>query len=144
MRLGTKTCYAARAMLDLALNYEKGVVSVREISARQQISRKYLENLLATLRAAGLVRSVRGARGGHTLTRQPDQINLRQIYSAFEGKEGFVECTTSPEICDRIDECVTQDIWAQMYATCMELLESTTLEDLARRARKKQGASATT
>lgn len=144
MKLGTKTCYAARAMVDLALNYEKGVVSVRAIAARQQLSPKYLETLLASLRAAGLVRSVRGARGGHTLTRHPDQINLRQIYNVFEGTQGFVECTTSPELCDRIDDCVTRDIWAQMYAACMETLESTTLEELARRAGKKQGASVTT
>ena len=143
MKLGTKTCYAARAMVDLALNYGKGVVSVREIAARQQLSPKYLESLLASLHAAGLVRSVRGARGGHSLTRSPDQINLRQIYSAFEGTEGFVECTTSPQLCDRIDDCVTRDIWAQMYAACMEILESTTLEELARRAKKKQGASVT-
>jgi Rrf2 family cysteine metabolism transcriptional repressor len=144
MKLGTKTCYAARAMVDLALNYEKGVVSVRVIAARQQLSPKYLESLLASLRAAGLVRSVRGARGGHALTRSPNQINLRQIYNVFEGTEGFVECTTSPELCDRIDDCVTRDIWAQMYAACMEALESTTLEELARRAGKKQGASVTT
>lgn len=131
-------------MVDLALNYEKGVVSVRVIAARQQLSPKYLESLLASLRAAGLVRSVRGARGGHALTRSPNQINLRQIYNVFEGTEGFVECTTSPELCDRIDDCVTRDIWAQMYAACMEALESTTLEELARRAGKKQGASVTT
>lgn len=144
MKLGTRTCYAARAMVDLALNYEKGVVSVREIAARQQLSPKYLETLLASLRAAGLVRSVRGARGGHALTRDLDQINLRQIYNVFEGTEGFVECTTSPESCDRIDDCVTRDIWAQTYAACMEILESTTLEELARRAGKKQGASVAT
>ena len=142
LKLGTKTRYGARVMLNLALNYEKGVVSVREIAARQQVSPKYLEYLLTSLRAAGLVRSVRGAQGGHMLTRHPDQLSLREIYNAFEGTEGLVECTTSPEICARTDSCVTQEIWAQMYAACMEILESTTLEDLARRARNKQGTSA--
>jgi Rrf2 family protein len=143
LKLSTKTRYSARAMLYLALHYEKGVVSAREIAAHQQVSLKYLEYLLVSLRAAGLVRTVRGAQGGHTLTRPPDQINLREIYNAFEGTEGLVECTTSPEICDRTDNCVAQEIWAQMYAACMEILESTTLEDLARRARNKQGTSAT-
>jgi Rrf2 family protein len=140
MKLGTKTRYSARAMVDLALNYEdgNGVVSAGEISARQQVSVKYLEHLLASLRAAGLVRSVRGAKGGHTLTRPPDEINLREIYHVFEGVEGFVECTTSPELCDRIDGCVTREVWTQMYDACMEILESTTLEDLARRAREKR------
>jgi len=116
MKLNTKMRYGTRAMLDLALSLENGntVVSVREIAARQQISSKYLEQLLASLRSAGLVRSVRGAHGGHTLTRPPDQINLWEIYTIFEGVGGLVECTTSPEICDRTDECVTQEIWAQI------------------------------
>ncbi len=144
MKLSTKTRYGVRAMLDLALNYEKGVVSAREIAARQQVSPKYLEQLLASLRAAGLVRSVRGAQGGHTLTRHPDQINLQEIYSVFEGTEGFVECTSTPEICDRADGCVTQEVWAEMYAASTEILESTTLGDLAHRARGKQAALAMT
>jgi len=143
MKLSTKTRYGARAMLDLALHYESGVVSVREIGARQQVSPKYLEHLLASLHSAGLVRSVRGAQGGHTLTRHPNQINLREIYSVFEGMDGLVECTTRPEICDRTDYCVTRDVWAQLHTVCMEILESTTLEDLARRARNKQVAPAT-
>ena len=135
MKLSTKMRYGTRAMLDLALNYGNGVVSVREIAARQQISAKYLEQLLASLRTAGLVRSVRGTQGGYTLTRSPDRINLREIYNTFDGTEGFVECTTGPEICDERDVCVAQEIWAQMYTACMEILESTTLEDLVCRAR---------
>jgi Rrf2 family protein len=127
-------CYGTRALLALALNYEKGVVSIREMAARQQVSPKYLEHLLASLRSAGLVRSVRGAQGGHTLTRHPDEINLRDVYHAFEGMEGFVECTTGLQVSERIDSCVTREIWSHMYAMCMEMLGSTTLGDLARRA----------
>ena len=142
MKLSTKTRYGARAMLELALNYNRGFVSTAEIAAQQQVSRKYVENLLASLRSASLVTSVRGAQGGYALTRSPAQINLREIYDAFEGTEGFVACTTCPELCDRTDTCVTRDVWAQMYSACMEILESTTLEDLVRRARNKRGAQA--
>jgi Rrf2 family cysteine metabolism transcriptional repressor len=140
MKLGTKTRYSSRAMLDLALKYYNGsrMVSAREIAEHQELSTKYLENLLATLRSAGLVRSARGTEGGYTLTRPPAQINLREIYHVFEGTAGFVECTTDPEYCNRADGCVTQEVWAQMYDACMEILESTTLEDLAQRARQKQ------
>ena len=138
MKLSTKTRYGTRAMLELALNHENGAVSVREIAARQSVSPKYLEHLLASLRSAGLVRSIRGAQGGHALTRRPDQINLREIYHVFEGKEGFVECTTSPVLCERTDGCVTREIWTELYAACMAILESTSLEDLAGRAREKQ------
>jgi Rrf2 family protein len=125
-------------MLELALNYEdeRSVVSARDIAVCQQISHKYLEQLLATLHAAGLIRSVRGTHGGHALARPPDQITLREIYAAFEGTKGFAECTASPEICDRTDVCVTHQVWGRMYARSMEVLESTTLEDLARRARR--------
>jgi DNA-binding IscR family transcriptional regulator len=63
---------------------------------------------------------------------------LRQIYQVFEGTEGFVECTTDPDFCNRTDGCVTQEVWAQMYDTSMEVLESTTLEGLARRAKEKR------
>lgn len=140
MRLSTKTRYGTRAMLELAVNYQKGVVSLREIAARQEVSPKYLEHLLASLRSAGLVRTVRGAQGGHTLTRQPAQINLAEIYNVFEGGEGFVECTTSPDICHRTDGCITREIWAELHRACMEILQSTTLEDLAQRARSKRAA----
>jgi Rrf2 family cysteine metabolism transcriptional repressor len=144
MKLGTRTRYSARAMLDLALHYASGngVVAAKEIAARQQISPKYLEHLLASLRTAGLIRTIRGAQGGHTLARPPGEINLREIYQVFEGTEGFVECTTDPEQCNRSDNCVTQEIWAEMYDASMEILESTTLEDLARRAREKRKSSA--
>jgi Rrf2 family cysteine metabolism transcriptional repressor len=140
MKLGTKTRYSSRAMLDLALNYDNGAraVSAREIAEHQELSPKYLESLLAGLRAAGLVRSVRGTEGGYTLASPPDQINLRQIYQVFEGTDGFVECTTDPEYCKRIGSCATQEIWAEMYDACMGILEATTLDDLARRAREKR------
>jgi Rrf2 family cysteine metabolism transcriptional repressor len=138
MKLSTKTRYGTRAMLDLALNSGEDVVSARELAARQGISAKYLEQLLASLRAAGLVRTIRGARGGHTLSRQAGEINLREIYEVFEGVEGFVGCTTSPELCQRSDTCVTTEVWADMYFACMDILESITLEDLARRARDKK------
>jgi Rrf2 family protein len=127
-------------MLDLALNYDNGsrMVSAREIAEHQELSPKYLESLLAVLRSAGLVSAVRGTEGGYTLTRPPAQISLREIYQVFEGAEGFVECTTDPGYCKRTDGCVTQEIWAQMYDSCIEILESTTLEDLVRRAKEKR------
>jgi len=143
MKISTKTRYGARAMLELALRFEEGLISTRRIAASQEVSRKYLEHLLALLRSASLVRSVRGAQGGHALTRHPSQINLREVWDALEGPESFVACVACPEVCDSTETCATREMWAQMYAACMGLLESTTLEDLARRARNKQGAQDT-
>lgn len=110
------------------------------IAEHQEASLKYLEDLLAALNSAGLVRSIRGPDGGYMLTRPPAQINLRQIYHVHEGTQGFVD----PEYCNRTDNCVTQEVWAQMHDASMKILESTTLEDLAQRAREKQGRAATT
>jgi len=137
MKLSTRTRYGTRAMVDLALGYETRPVSAKDIAQNQGVSRKYLESLLAALRNVGLIRSVRGAKGGHMLARRPGQITLREIFDALEGCDGFVQCTTHPQVCERAKTCVTQEVWAQMYAACMEILEATTLEDLARRAREK-------
>ncbi|NIN64270.1 MAG: Rrf2 family transcriptional regulator [Anaerolineae bacterium] len=141
MKLSIRTRYGTRAMLDLALNYNDGVVSAREIGARQQVSRKYLEHPLVSLRSAGLIRTVRGVPGGHRLARHPTQMKLREIYSIFEARKGLVECVTGSEACDRRDTCVTQEVCAEMHRACMDILESTTLEDLARRVHSKQAAS---
>jgi Rrf2 family protein len=122
----------------LALNQENKPVSLKEIASRQQLPHKYLERMLTTLRTAGFVRSTRGSQGGYTLAKPPAQITLREVFDTLEGTEGLVECTTDPQVCDQYDMCVTQEVWARMYAACMEILESTTLEDLAQRARQKR------
>ena len=139
MQLNTKTRYSTRAMIDLALQDEDGMVSAREIAERLRISQKYLEQLLVALRSSGLLESARGAYGGYALARPPDQITLRDIYEAFEEERGFVECTADPQGCDNAETCVAQEFWAHFHTRCMEILESTTLAELARRARIDAG-----
>ena len=142
MRLSSRTRYGILAMLDLALNYGAGPINVGKIASRQELPVKYLENLLALLCTSGLVRGIRGARGGHTLAKPPSEITLREIYDVLEGSEGFAQCTTDPQGCDRYEICVIQEVWAQMFEACMDVLGSTTLEDLAHRSRQKRGAMA--
>jgi Rrf2 family transcriptional regulator, cysteine metabolism repressor len=125
-------------MLDLALNYTQGPTSLKEIAERQQISPKYLEQVLTTLQSADLVRAVRGPKGGYLLSKVPARINLRQVYEVLEGTEGFVRCSAVPAECPRSDACVTQEVWAQMYAASLAVLELTTLETLVRRAKEKE------
>lgn len=139
MKLSTKTRYGTRALLDLAIHYGSGPISSAEIAERQEVSRKYLETLLASLRAAGLIRSVSGARGGHELSRPPDQISLREIFEALEGTDGFVQCTAHPEVCARSDACVTIKIWRRMYDASMDVLQSTTLAELRHLADGQEG-----
>lgn len=142
MRLTTKMRYGTRAMLDLAINGASGPVTIKDIAARQELSSKYLERLLNALQAAGLVRATRGAGGGYQLARPPDAVTLREIYFTLEGPESFVDCTSDAEICHRADGCVTRDVWNEMYAACMQILDSTTLEALARRTEQKQRSCA--
>jgi Rrf2 family protein len=138
MKLSTRTRYGTRAMLELARRYMTGPVSAKEIAEHEELSIDYMESLLATLRAAGLVVTVRGAKGGHMLARSPREINLAEIYTTLEGDEGFIHCTQRPERCLRSQDCVTQTVWAGLYAACKGYLEDITLEALARRATRTQ------
>ena len=140
MRLNTRTRYGARALLELALHYGEGPLSLADIARTQEISGKYLESVLGALRSASLVHSRRGAQGGYELARPPEAINLREVYAAFEGSEPFVPCTLDPDACRRWPLCVTQDVWARMYQASMEVLESTTLAELVARHSARSGA----
>ena len=138
MKLSTKGRYATRAMLDLALHSDKGPVLIRDISKRQEISKQYLEQLFIPLRAAGLVRATRGARGGFTLAKLPSQIKLSEIIQVMEGSASPAECLDNARICSRSDSCVTRGIWAEMKEAIDKVLEFTTLQDLVERQREKE------
>jgi len=142
MRLSTKGRYGARAMLDLALNFGKEPVLLRDIATRQEVSEKYLEHSMSSLRNAGLVRSIRGARGGYILAKPPSEIRLSEIMEVLEGSMAPVECVDHPEVCHRTDLCVTRDIWEKLKEAIDDILESTTLEDLAERHKEKESSSA--
>ena len=138
MKLTTKMRYGTRAMLELALHYEQGPISLKEIAERQCVSAKYLEQLFVALQSAGLVVSIRGAHGGYILSRAPNQITLRELYIVLEGGDSFVDFTANPQLCARTEICVTQEVWTQMCEASMAVLESTTLADLADRANQKR------
>ena len=139
MKLTTKMRYGTRVMLELAVHYERGPVSLSEIAERQQLSEKYIESLASNLRSAGLLQSTRGSQGGYHLTRPPEQITLWDIFGVLEGPGPFVPCTADPGICQRRDVCVTQEVWASMYDASVRILQATTLADLVERSLEKQG-----
>ena len=138
MRLSTKGRYAMRAMLDLALHYGEGPILLKDVAKREQISERYLEQIILSLKAAGLVNSTRGARGGFMLAKPPSQIRLIEVMQVSEGSTAPVECVSDPEICSRASLCVTRDIWLEMKTAINEILESTTLQDLVQRKREKE------
>ena len=135
MKLTTKGRYATRAMLDLALHRDEGAVLVRDIARRQEVSEKYLKQLLAPLKAAGLVRTIRGARGGFTLAKPPSEIKLIEIVQVMEGSMAPSECVDDARICSRSDSCVTRQVWTEIKEATDKVLESTNLQDLVGRSR---------
>ena len=138
MKLSTKVRYTTRAMLDLALHFNEGAIQIKDICERQDVSEQYLKNLMASLIAANLIRSVRGPRGGFTLARPPSQIRVIEIVQATEGSIALVDCVDAPEICSRADLCVTRDVWTEMGDAMSAVLESLTLQDLVERQTQKQ------
>lgn len=139
MKLSTRGRYGARLMLDLALYYGKGNVFLKDIASRQEISEKYLWHLIPPLRNTGLIHSTRGARGGYTLARPPAQITMKDIILAVEGDICIVECVDDASVCQRLEECVTRDIWRDMKDNILKALESYTLERMIEMHGKKAG-----
>jgi Rrf2 family transcriptional regulator, cysteine metabolism repressor len=136
MKLSSRSRYGFRAILELALDYGKGPMQIKTISDRESISNKYLEQLIAMLKASGLVRSMRGPKGGYVLSRPPSEIKLSEIFTTLEGPLLTVECLDHPEICPRCADCVTRDLWAEMQEAVLKVLENKTLQDMVVAARK--------
>ena len=139
MKLSTRSRYGMRAILELALEYGNGPLQIKTIAEREAISNKYLEQLIAILKSSGLVRSIRGPKGGYLLSRKPDEVSLKEVFTVLEGPLVTVECIEHPEYCDRCLDCITRDIWVEMHNAMLGVLESKTLEDLIKSAKLKSG-----
>lgn len=134
MRLSTKARYGMRAMVELASQHDKGPMSIKEMAENQGLSVKYLENLVTSIRKNGLVRSIRGSRGGYVLTRPPEDIDLYEIYTALEGDDSIVACLDHPCCCDNSCGCATRKLWKELNAAYVDILKGRTLADLLEEA----------
>ena len=130
MKLSTRSRYGARILVDLARHTDQGPVQICEISKRQDISVKYLEQLIRPLKQASMVTSVRGPKGGHLLAKKPEEISLGQIVRLFEGQSELVECISKPELCKMSDDCQVRLAWKDATRVLYEKLDSTTIADL--------------
>ena len=137
MKLSTRTRYGTRALLELALHNGQGPMFLKDIARQQQISLPYLEHLVAPLIAGGVIRSTKGPRGGISLARNPGEIKLSEIMRLLEGSVTPVECVDNPEVCGRSGACATRDIWSRIKEAIIDVLESTTLQDLVENQKKK-------
>jgi len=141
MKLSTRGRYGLRAMVDMAQSEDKGPIAIRTIAERQDISERYLEQLMVPLKRAGLVKSVRGSQGGYTLGKNPQYITAGDIVRVLEGPIAPVECVSenNPTACSRADYCVTRVVWTKVRDSIAEVLDSYTLADLAQESQKLPG-----
>jgi len=133
MRVSTKGRYGLRVMIELASREGDGPVMMSTISECQKLSRKYLHSILTSLKNAGLVRAVRGARGGYLLARSAADITARQVLHALEGSFAPVECLHDSSLCDRTRECVAREVWQRMEDSLEQMLSHVNLQQLVRR-----------
>ena len=144
MKLSTKGRYGLRAMIDLARYSEVEPVSINSIAARQNISERYLEQLVALLRKAGLVKSIRGATGGYILAKDAAEISVGDILRALEGSLEPVKCAAfySEEGCMASDGCVTKYVWQKINDSINETVNQMMLDELVRKSKNLNPAGA--
>lgn len=137
MKLSTKGRYGLRALIDLAQYSEQEAVSISSISQRQNISESYLEQLVAKLRKAGLVTSIRGAQGGYRLAKPADSISVGDILRALEGNLQAVECSAqTDEGCQGADLCVTKYVWQRINESIAKTVDEMMLDQLVEESKK--------
>jgi Rrf2 family protein len=142
MKLSTKGRYGVRLMIDLAIHHGEGPVLLREIARWEEISEKYLSNLVNPLKAVGLVEATRGAHGGYVLGKEPSAITMKEIVEALEGSLCLVDCVEKPAACDRAAFCVARDLWNEAAQGIGRILGKYTLADLVVLQKGKQESTA--
>ena len=131
MKISTKGRYALRMMLDLAMHSADGVVALKDIAERQDISKKYLEQIVPLLNKADLLRTNRGYQGGYALAKSPDKYTVGEILRVTEGNLCPVSCLQYPvNECPRASECMTLPVWEGHYTAINNYLDSVTLQDI--------------
>ena len=138
MKLSTRTRYGIRAILELVKNYDNGPLQLRVIARDQGVSVKYLEQLMAMLKSAGIVRSVRGSKGGYILAKSPNQIRLSDCFECLEGAVITTECVEDENLCERANDCIARQVWTEVQRAVIEVLESMTLQNLVDKSKKNE------
>ena len=138
MKISTKGRYAVRLMLDIALNDSGEPVRIKDVAKRQEISDKYLEQIISILNKAGFVKSVRGPQGGYLLVRKPEEYTIGMILRLTEGSLAPVSCLEyEVNDCPRQDQCVTLEVWKKIDDAVKGVVDNITLADLIEWQRQK-------
>jgi Rrf2 family protein len=136
MKISTRCRYGSRALLEIARTYGQAPAKRKDMSRSQNVSGSYLENILISLKSAGIIDTIRGAHGGYILTRAPSRISLLDVANALEGSLSPVECLDDSAVCKRTGRCVTQDVWREVKAAEENVLRRTSIQDLVDRDKK--------
>lgn len=140
MKISTKGRYALRMLIDLAEHKESGYISLKDVAKRQQISKKYLEQIIPIFNHTGMLLTNRGAQGGYKLARTPDKYTVAEILRLTEGSIAPVACLDQePNECERSAECITLPIWQGLYDVITEYLEGITLQDILDQEQTRRG-----
>lgn len=131
MKISTRGRYSFRMMIDLAQHYNEGFISLKDISSRQNISKKYLEQIIPFLNRSNLLNSNKGHMGGYQLAKHPSEITVREILESAEGNLAPVSCMdNSPNLCENSDNCLTLPIYEGLYRAIIDYLDGITLQDV--------------
>ncbi len=142
MKISTKGRYAVRVMLDLALNNTGEYIKVKDIAARQEISEKYLEQIISILNKAGYVKSVRGAQGGYKIAKDPSNYTVGMILRLTEGSLNPVACLDDEvNECERCDTCETLGVWKELAKAINNVVDNVTIADLVERQQERIAGS---
>lgn len=138
MKISTKGRYAVRVMIDLATNDTGEYIKVKDIARRQEISEKYLEQIIAVLNKADYVKSVRGAQGGYKLTKAPKEYTVGMILRLTEGDLSPVACLCDENNeCDRCDTCETLEVWKELENAINQVVDGVTIADLVEKQQRR-------
>ncbi len=139
MKLSTRGKYGVRALFEIARNFGRGPLSIKEIVERQRLSLSYLEQILHKLGKAGIIESVRGPHGGYVLARKPADLTIGDVVRALEGPIALSHCLEPGESgCYQADDCVARLVWARVGEKVEAALDSITFDDLLRQAPRKE------
>jgi Rrf2 family protein len=130
MKVSSRFRYGLRLLVDLAAYYKKGPVLLKEIARCEKISKKYLEQIVITLRAAGIISAIRGSKGGYFLTKSPKKIKIIDVYRILEGQFSPVDCLGNKRICTLTETCPTRSLWILLSEAIKKTFQNITLADL--------------
>ena len=143
MKLSTRSRYGTRLMLDMAQHYNEGPIQLGDIAKRQDVSVKYLEQIIIPLKRAHYIESVRGPKGGHILTKPPAEITVGEIVALLEDSSCLVECCEDTTVCERADLCPTRLLWKEASEAMFDRLAAITLADLVEKAKAMESKKIT-